>query len=176
MLLLVAFRSSLLLGSLGFLLMLVSAVLYVHQARQSDSARFGGSRARPGVRAWATSCPRCVVGCAPVSATATETRLSSPVRSYAAPEVSASKGRSWWVQAFVALLRRPGLWPTAVAESVALSRRGWWRHWPPAPLASGWLAFRMETAYGDSRRVPRPEDVVAWLDWCKVSRRRTQLR
>jgi hypothetical protein len=41
-LLLVAFRSSLLLGSLGFLLMLVSAVLYVHQARLSDSARFGG--------------------------------------------------------------------------------------------------------------------------------------
>ena len=41
-LLLVAFRSSLLLGSLGFLVMLGAAVVYVHQARQSDSARFGG--------------------------------------------------------------------------------------------------------------------------------------
>ncbi|MGO9581916.1 MAG: DUF3040 domain-containing protein [Acidimicrobiales bacterium] len=41
-LLLVAFRSSLLLGSLGFLIMLVAAVVYVHQVRLSDSARFGG--------------------------------------------------------------------------------------------------------------------------------------
>ncbi len=43
-LLLVAFRSSLLLGSLGFLIMLCAAVVYVHQARQSDSARFGGTK------------------------------------------------------------------------------------------------------------------------------------
>jgi Flp pilus assembly protein TadB len=41
-LLLVAFRSSLLLASLGFLIMLCAAVIFVHQARQSDSARFGG--------------------------------------------------------------------------------------------------------------------------------------
>jgi hypothetical protein len=41
-LLLVAFRSSVLLGSLGFLIMLGAAVVYVHRMRQSDSARFGG--------------------------------------------------------------------------------------------------------------------------------------
>jgi hypothetical protein len=41
-LLLVAFRSSLLLGSLGFLIMLGAAVVYVHQARHSDAGRLGG--------------------------------------------------------------------------------------------------------------------------------------
>jgi cobalamin synthase len=41
-LLLVAFRSSLLLGSLGFLIMLGAAVVYAYRLRQSDSARFGG--------------------------------------------------------------------------------------------------------------------------------------
>jgi hypothetical protein len=40
-LLLVAFRSSLLLGSLGFLIMLVAAVVYVYQARQGDSPGLG---------------------------------------------------------------------------------------------------------------------------------------
>jgi Flp pilus assembly protein TadB len=41
-LLVVAFGSSLLLGSLGFLIMLGAAVVYVYRVRQSDSARFGG--------------------------------------------------------------------------------------------------------------------------------------
>lgn len=41
-LLVVAFGSSLLLGSLGFLIMLGAAVVYVHRVRESDSARFGG--------------------------------------------------------------------------------------------------------------------------------------
>jgi Flp pilus assembly protein TadB len=46
-LLLVAFRSSLLLGSLGFLIMLGAAVVYVYRVRQSDSARFGGLKGSP---------------------------------------------------------------------------------------------------------------------------------
>jgi predicted histidine transporter YuiF (NhaC family) len=51
-LLIVAFRSSVLLGSLGFLVMLVAAVVYVYRMRQSDSARFGslkGSGRRSGM-------------------------------------------------------------------------------------------------------------------------------
>jgi Flp pilus assembly protein TadB len=46
-LLLVAFGSSLLLGSLGFLIMLGAAVVYVYRVRQSDSARFGGLKGSP---------------------------------------------------------------------------------------------------------------------------------
>jgi len=43
-LLIAAFRSSVLLGSLGFLIMLAAAVAFVHQARQSDSPGFRGLR------------------------------------------------------------------------------------------------------------------------------------
>ena len=41
-LLLVSFRSSVLLGSLGFLIMLGAALAFVHHAGQSGSPRFGG--------------------------------------------------------------------------------------------------------------------------------------
>jgi hypothetical protein len=41
-LLLVAFGSSVLLGSLGFLIMLFAAMAFVHQARHSDSPGLGG--------------------------------------------------------------------------------------------------------------------------------------
>jgi hypothetical protein len=55
--------------------------------------------------------------------------------------------------------------------------RQWWRHWPPSPFPSpSWLAFRMETAYGSSSARPSSEDVLAWLEWCRLSRRRTRLR
>ena len=83
----------------------------------------------------------------------------------------------WWVEAAMAIARRPGLWPAAVIESLALAPRGWWHHWPPAPVVSpAWMAFRMETAYGDASARPSRQDVVSWLEWCKVSRRRTRLR
>jgi hypothetical protein len=77
----------------------------------------------------------------------------------------------------VAVARRPALWPIALVETLAMAPRNWWRHWPPVPVPSPrWLAFRMETAYGDVAARPLPADVVAWLVWCKVSRRRTRLR
>jgi hypothetical protein len=87
------------------------------------------------------------------------------------------KGRAWWIGAVVAVARRPALWPIALVETLAMAPRNWWRHWPPVPVPSPrWLAFRMETAYGDVAARPLPADVVAWLVWCKVSRRRTRLR
>jgi hypothetical protein len=73
--------------------------------------------------------------------------------------------------------RRPSLWSIALVESIAMAPRGWWHRWPPAPVPSArWLAFRMETAYGDKGARPRSDDVVAWLEWCRRSRRRTELR
>jgi hypothetical protein len=90
---------------------------------------------------------------------------------------SSSRGRAWWVEAAAAVSRHPSLWHIAAAESVGLAPQGWWHHWPPLPLPSpDWLAFRMETAYGDPGARPSPEDVVAWLDWCKALRRRAALR
>ena len=51
-LLLVAFGASVLLGSLGFLIMLIATLAFVHQVRQSDSPGFGalsGASRRAGV-------------------------------------------------------------------------------------------------------------------------------
>jgi hypothetical protein len=73
-----------------------------------------------------------------------------------------------------AVLRRPSLWPTAARQARLLAPSGWWRRWPPVPVpAPEWLRFRLVTAYGDPTRVPDPEDVEAWLRWCRTARRRT---
>jgi len=71
-----------------------------------------------------------------------------------------------------ALVRRPGLAPAALAESLRLARPGWWRRRPflPLPAPDLWR-FRMETAYGgagDTR--PPPEDVQAFVHWCAAMR------
>ncbi|MGA2803616.1 MAG: hypothetical protein ABSF89_04380 [Acidimicrobiales bacterium] len=93
------------------------------------------------------------------------------------PDGRGGGGSAWWLKAAAEVGRRPSLWRIAAFEAIALAPRGWWRHWPPAPVPSpGWLAFRMETAYGDPDARPVPEDVVAFLDWCRMSRRRAWLR
>jgi len=79
--------------------------------------------------------------------------------------------------ALSALGRRPDLWTTAAFEAVSLVPPGWWRRWPPVPVVSPkWLAFRMETAYGDPDARPTPADIVAFLDWCRMTRPRAWLR
>jgi hypothetical protein len=35
---------------------------------------------------------------------------------------------------------------------------------------SGYLRFRLQTAYGDPDRPPEAADIVAWLEWCKHMR------
>ena len=71
-----------------------------------------------------------------------------------------------------ALLVRPWLWPTAVRQALALARPDWWRRRPYLPTTDPeYLAFRMETMYGDRRRSPEPADVVAYLRWCRMHRR-----
>jgi hypothetical protein len=71
-----------------------------------------------------------------------------------------------------AVIRHPGLWPTALAAMLRLSRPGWWRRWPPVPLPTNeFWRFRMLTAYGgDGSSRPRPEDVVSYLEWCRQAR------
>ena len=71
-----------------------------------------------------------------------------------------------------AVLLRPDLWPIALVQALRLARPGWWRHWPPLPLPDpAYLRFRLQTAYGDADRPPPPNDVVAWLEWCRDLRR-----
>jgi hypothetical protein len=70
--------------------------------------------------------------------------------------------------AALAVVRRPGLWRVAVAQALRLAAPGWWRRWPPLPLPDpAYLRFRLQTAYGDPDRGPGPEDVVAYLEWCR---------
>jgi len=100
-------------------------------------------------------------------------RTTGPVR---AGPGSKTVGR-WWIEAAVALARRPDLWPTAFAQTLTLARKEWWRRWPFAPVpAADWMAFRMETAYGDADARPSAADLVAWLEWCRVSRPGPRLR
>jgi hypothetical protein len=72
-----------------------------------------------------------------------------------------------------AVLRRPGLLPTALRIGFGLAPTGWWRRWPPLPLPDRrWLAFRLETAYGDPHAPPLPEDVRDYLLWARAMRSR----
>jgi hypothetical protein len=77
-----------------------------------------------------------------------------------------------WLPVVGAVLVRPSLWVTAVRQLFALAPRGWWRHWPPLPRPDpGYLRFRLVTAYGTTERAADPDDVVAWLRWCRSWRR-----
>lgn len=78
----------------------------------------------------------------------------------------------WWVRAGLALLGRPSLWPTALAQALRLARPRWWRRPPFLPLPDpDYLRFRFRTAYG-SEGDPEPEDVIAYLRWCREFPRR----
>ena len=79
-------------------------------------------------------------------------------------------GLAWWWRAVVAVVRRPTLWPTAASQAVRLARPGWWRRPPFLPLPDAdYVRFRMQTAYG-SAGSPAPEDLVAYLNWCREFR------
>ncbi|HEY1739693.1 MAG TPA: hypothetical protein VGI86_13330 [Acidimicrobiia bacterium] len=70
-----------------------------------------------------------------------------------------------------AVLRRPRLWPTALATLGAASPPGWWRRPPYVPRPDReYLDWRLHTAYGDDG-VPTAADVVDYLEWVRVARR-----
>jgi hypothetical protein len=69
-----------------------------------------------------------------------------------------------------AVLRHPTLWPVAVRQGWRLVPSGWWRRRPYLPVPDpAYLAFRLQTQYGDPKRRPDPEDVIAYLRWCRDS-------
>ena len=73
-----------------------------------------------------------------------------------------------------ALARRPGLWPTAVAQAARLARPRWWAHPPFLPLPDpDYVRFRLETQYGRDVAADgiAADDLLAYLEWCRqVSR------
>ena len=81
-----------------------------------------------------------------------------------------------------ALIRRPGLWITAVAAVFRLARPRWWATPPFLPVPDpGYWGFRIVTAFGGpegpeslvsgdaTSRHDRlsSEDVVGYLEWCR---------
>ena len=75
----------------------------------------------------------------------------------------------WLVRAAAALVVRPELWATAARQVLVLAVDGWWRRAPFLPLPDpAYLAFRLQTAYGDPTRAPEPHDVVTYLSWCRA--------
>ncbi len=72
------------------------------------------------------------------------------------------------MRAAAAVARHPSLWPTAVRQLRRLAAPGWWRRRPFLPVPSGeYLAFRLQTQYGDSGHPWEPDDVIAYLRWAR---------
>jgi hypothetical protein len=66
------------------------------------------------------------------------------------------------------LLRRPGLWVTALRLWHRTTPAGWWRRAPFLPVPSGdYLRFRLVTQYGSVDHPIDADDVMNYLAWCK---------
>jgi len=74
------------------------------------------------------------------------------------------------LRAVLAVAARPSLWGIAVVQVSRLARPGWWRRPPFLPLPDrNYLRFRLETQYGDPDHRVEPEDVLAYLRWCRTA-------
>ncbi|MDA3039738.1 MAG: hypothetical protein O3C27_09455 [Actinomycetota bacterium] len=71
------------------------------------------------------------------------------------------------IGAAMAVVKRPDLWIVALRTAASMTPRRWWAHPPFLPLPDrGWMAFRLETAYGGDARGPvRAEDLITYLEW-----------
>jgi hypothetical protein len=74
-----------------------------------------------------------------------------------------------------ATMTRPRLWSTAVRVAGRTARRGWWRRppWMPIPSAD-YVRFRLSTQYGEAEVEPTADDIVHYLEWCRVEHRRVR--
>jgi hypothetical protein len=94
--------------------------------------------------------------------------------SFSEPARSSDDGRLpglWWLPVVMAVVRTPRLWVTALRQVARLAPRGWWHRWPPLPVPDQeYVRFRSQTMYGGDGRAPDPDDVLAYLNWCKSSR------
>jgi hypothetical protein len=78
----------------------------------------------------------------------------------------------WAWRATAAVARHPSLWATALRQAWVLAAPGWWHRRPFLPLpAPEYLRFRLQTAYGgEGDRDPDPDDLLAYLRWCRDQR------
>jgi hypothetical protein len=76
---------------------------------------------------------------------------------------------SWGLRALVVVARHPSLWGIGLRQLRRLAAPGWWRRVPFLPLPDpAYLRFRLVTQYGDPEHDPEPEDLVAYLRWCRT--------
>lgn len=80
--------------------------------------------------------------------------------------------KRWLVSVVLAIAVRPSLWGVASRQLFVLAAPGWWRRSPFLPVPDpAYLRFRMVTAYGGTgESVPRVDDVVTYLRWCRDRR------
>ena len=75
-----------------------------------------------------------------------------------------------------AVAGRPALWWTALVQYRRLLPDGWWRRRPFLPVPDpAMLAFRATTQYGDPAHPLEPDDLIAWLSWCRAENRRLRV-
>jgi len=71
-------------------------------------------------------------------------------------------------RAAIAVLAHPSLWFTAARQMTRLVPARWWSRSPHLPVPSReYLAFRLQTQYGDTQHTVEPEDVLNYLRWCR---------
>jgi hypothetical protein len=69
----------------------------------------------------------------------------------------------------LALVRHPSLWATALAQLWRMTPRRWWRHAPYLPVPdAAYVRFRLHTMYGDGDHPLDPDDLLAYLRWCRA--------
>lgn len=80
-----------------------------------------------------------------------------------------------WGGGVGAVMVRPRLWGTALRQAGRMAPRGWWRRPPFLPRPDRrYLAFRLETHAGGAGRPPAPDELVAYLEWCRTEDRRVR--
>lgn len=72
------------------------------------------------------------------------------------------------MRVFLAVLRRPGLWLTALRQARRLAPPGWWRRAPFLPVpTTEYVAMRATIQYGNPKHSLEPQDLLKYLAWSK---------
>ena len=76
------------------------------------------------------------------------------------------------VRVTAAVARQPRLWRTAVMQWRRTTPSRWWRRRPFLPVPAGdYLRFRLITQYGSADHLPVADDVLNYLEWCRLQDR-----